>query len=584
MRHEDGWVQWTAVIVVVLAVVYGALARRHFDFGADPAAYAGVAASIIAGDGYWFNGRPHTLYPPGYPVLLVPVSWLSGDNYAALSAYTAVLAAIAVGAVAWYSRERLATHRWVPVLMVAFSAPYLAHAASGVASEAPYTAVSVAFLACIERLSRAEDRRVRPAVLLSAALLLVATMAIRGVGLALFAAAGLTLVTRSVNARRNGTASRALDRVLLGAMAMAVPYAIGWAVWTSTARTPLYEGEYADTYGAQFRMVDPHEPDLGVASPSDIVARIPAGLVSQTTHAAELLTNAGWLLPVWYSVPMLLVLVGALLGIVREVQRPNPTMGWYVLSYAGLLVIWPFESVQRFLLPVFPLVAILVAAGLTWLVRAYEARKRWAELLVFALPVAGVTGSVIASLGARELSRQELASLVAWIALAGVALLVRRRGAGSMRLVRSSWLPHAFLIAFVALGARSMASTIEARIDSAPERNDDVARASQWIRANTAPTDVIMAFAYSGLHYATGRSTVPFPVMRDPERLQRTIVGLRPDYLLVEAPKPYEYFTPTQNERLEIIEAARLLRLREVARFDGTRMFRVLAVDSPNAP
>jgi hypothetical protein len=98
---------------------------------------------------------------------------------------------------------------------------------------------------------------------------------------------------------------------------------------------------------------------------------------------------------------------------------------------------------------------------------------------------------------------------------------------------------------------------------------------AEWIRRNTPRDALLMAATDAGLHVATGRVTMPFPVSRDPARLREAFARLRPDYLLVEDRKRFEYFSPTQGERLGIIRAAGFVRLEEVARVPGARLFQV---------
>ena len=82
----------TGVAVLVAAsVVYALLAQTVFPFGADEALYIGAAKSMAAGHGYQAAGRFLSLYPPGWPLLLVPVEWLTNGAYGWFSRYTAAL-------------------------------------------------------------------------------------------------------------------------------------------------------------------------------------------------------------------------------------------------------------------------------------------------------------------------------------------------------------------------------------------------------------------------------------------------------------------------------------------------------------
>ena len=563
-------------LAIIAAVAYVAFTRQAFDYGADPAMYAGLARAIVSGEGYWFNGRPHTLYPPGYPLLLAPVSLIASHSFAALAIFTAILAAVAVLVTAWYCRLRLGRYWPLPVLVLVLSAGYLAQATAGVASEAPYLAASLAFLACVERLIGA-DRPAPRGFVVAAPVLLVAAMSIRGVGLALLVATAITLVTLVVSRRTTDPASRPRARAaLLLSVVTGTAYYAGWSLWTREMRQPIYSGEYWDSYIAQLMMVDPRRPDLGTATIWDVVQRVPQGLVNQAAHAAELLTNVGWFLPVWYLAPLLIVLTCGALGVGVEVRRRNPILGWYLAGYTALLAIWPFDEGRRFMLPVLPLTAIVVAQGAMLWWRSVLARRRWTYALLTVVSVCGIAGTLIAARGARALSRQEQLSLLAWAAVGSVPLMASRRWRGDMAAAPSPRMLAVGLVAFAAIGARSTAATVSARLDrSTIGRNEPVRQASEWLRRNAQPDVVVMTSSFAGVHYATGLRTVPFPVTSDPERLRQGFGQLHPDILLVESSRSYEYFRPTQEERLGIIRTNRIIPLQEIATFEGARLYRV---------
>jgi hypothetical protein len=59
-----------APVAFLLAVgfAYPLTVQSQYSFGQDESVYLGLAESLAAGDGYAFNERPHTVYPPGLPL------------------------------------------------------------------------------------------------------------------------------------------------------------------------------------------------------------------------------------------------------------------------------------------------------------------------------------------------------------------------------------------------------------------------------------------------------------------------------------------------------------------------------------
>lgn len=164
----------------------------------------------------------------------------------------------------------------------------------------------------------------------------------------------------------------------------------------------------------------------------------------------------------WYSpkaqVIIAIVAVLMMIGIVRAL-RPRPEL-WTTLGANGVVILlWPFIQ-DRFLIAVMPFVGLAAAYGLEWLFarRVIAARR-------------AVRGAVLAGMvGASLYLGQELGRAVARGA--------QTAGAGSEAVVFSR---------------------------TFQQRSRDV---TDWVRANTRPTDRIMAELGGGIYLRTGRQTV----------------------------------------------------------------------------
>src|SRR2546430_13405757 len=60
----------TALAVGALSLLYLFTAAKVESFGSDTSTNFGLAEDLRHQHAYWFDFQPHTVYPPGYPLLL----------------------------------------------------------------------------------------------------------------------------------------------------------------------------------------------------------------------------------------------------------------------------------------------------------------------------------------------------------------------------------------------------------------------------------------------------------------------------------------------------------------------------------
>lgn len=575
----------TAVLLSVFALcalAYAWFAQRTYDYGSgDEAVYIGVAHSLAAGEGYRFNGNFDAPYPPGVSALLVPVTAASGDSYLALSRFNAIFGAFGIAVVALYGIVR--RQRYWPIIAVALvaSVGYFRITTGGVEADVPFLVFSIAVLAWVEWITRKPERESPWLAAPVAAALLLAVIATRSIGIAMLAALFATGLARAMQSRL----SQRTPGMRTGDLrALAVAFAVGsagwvaWGRWSAAHRAEISSSEIFGKYSDQLRLLDPHQPDLGLATPFQMLLRIPHGLVTQAGHAAELLTNFGGLTPSWFSVPILLGATLILIGIVLELRRPNPLLGWYLLAYIGVLSLWPFDEGVRFVLPIFPLLFICIAGALEWMAVPTAERRQTVRRLLIALALLGASGAAVTGIAARHLSLQELASLAIWAALLLLAVsgLHRRWPLTPLSPRSRGRALVAYLVLFALVGMPTLVELAAARLDpTRPVRREGLRRGADWIRRNTATDAVVMSTWPRAMHYTTGRLTVALPITARAEALTGAITRWKPDYLILEDPIPFEYLRPTPSEQLAILERAAPQSLQLVARLDGARIFRV---------
>jgi hypothetical protein len=364
--------------VGALAALAGALTLNHDLVGVfyDDGLYAGIAVALARDLGYvhpHLPGMPAVVhYPPLYPLVLAP---LFGAFSVATAAYLAkllnvLLGALAAGLIAWHAcRRRLlgdAAPAWLApavVVVAAVSVPTLTMQA--VLFSEPLFGVLLA-LAVIS--ADTPPARLAPAA---------------GAALAGLAAA-LALLTRSIGVAAGAgivlfltTGRRVAPRVVLVAAAPVTLAAGGWALWVLRHRGGI-DPALAVNYGSYFDVV--LQAGLGISWSATRALLRPLGDLT--------LGLLAWP-AAYYTVATAAVAVGGY-GLYLLVRRSS--VGWTLVCYLLILVVWPFPS-DRFLWSVLPWLGLAWAAGAAALWRASRLH----------LAVLGLTTVLAAGYGVSEM-------------------------------------------------------------------------------------------------------------------------------------------------------------------------------------
>ena len=322
-------------LLMAIAAGYAFLVSRNQFLTTDSTYYVGLAKSLAEGRGYTLMGVPHTHFPPGLSLVLAPFVASGEPNIILLQTIVALFAVLSIAALLFMFREwdRRVT---VPiVLLVLFSYPFFFLATIEIRTELPFLAVSAAALGCVHATWRGSLGRMGG--LTFTPLLVVSALALRTIGLALPLAFAVAWCHRRV---RMGLKHEPVDQVLLAGGIAGMAFGLSWFLWGA-----MYGSE---SYFDLLLLRNPHEPDLGVATPLAIAGRIPRMLLVQLTHYGELAGNISWLKPLWASPVTLLLGAGLTAGTWLELRKPNPTFGWYIVGYGAVLLVWPYDEGVRF--------------------------------------------------------------------------------------------------------------------------------------------------------------------------------------------------------------------------------------------
>jgi hypothetical protein len=548
--------------LLALGVFQVATVLRVESYLGDSSAYIGLARSIAERHAYDFDFRPHTIYPPGFPLILAGLGALAGRiEYDSLIRFLPLFGTLALAV--WYAvLKRIAgpTIAALCCLLVATSVPYYQLATQSIMSDLPFFLASGLVVWSWLLLTEPDASSVRPGAVVGICVLTVATVMIRTVGVAICAGLLAWAVAASLNrkSRPRSQWNAAVAASLAGLLAFVL-----WIAWSSANTASEDRLNHMRTYASQFGMKDPHRPERGPATAGDLVRRIISNAPAQTAAVVTPFTRLSWISPLWYSpfvaIPLLLLIAGVVSSLL-DAQTSMPAS--YFTAYFFVYLLWPFDDERvRFLLPVAPLGAFLMwkgAAAVRSLARLNAAVAASAAALFAGVLVTG------AILGGGSMGLQARASIAFWLSvlLACLTVLSRFRGArirwGAAIMLERSWRGGRATVSVITLAVAIglFQQLVAARSNLAPNPatfvNDPAVQAASWLRG--APDGVMMAQQYEIIHRLTGRTIQPFPVTSDARAIVEIAREARVRYMVVSRPIKDEYFFPTEEERLERID------------------------------
>lgn len=340
------WVRAAGVMTINDDAAYILLARALRDFG-----YYEVFRVGMPG---------HTQYPPGYPTLLALWGTIFGESFDGFLLLGIAISTVALGLV-FLTLRRL----WSPIvallcLLPLTLNPYLITSAGQLASEAPYVFFSMLALFLL-----AAARPTRPMLVAGSAAAIAAALT-RGTGVMLLVALGVHWLLSG------------RWRVALSFAVACAASAGAWLLWTWRAPEHYVGVSYlADaTFTGSGRSRSPLAvlwERLAGAFPDYLAVLMPQSL-PLPGFAGTLLDNA---------LGALAMVVGLTVGMFVLGRRWR-VAALYLLAYCALLFIWPWR-LQRFVVPILPLLVPVVILGVGALAARLRPRLGTPAMLVMAL-------------------------------------------------------------------------------------------------------------------------------------------------------------------------------------------------------
>jgi hypothetical protein len=372
------------LIAGLLLVLHALLCWHGRELGIllmrDDARYLILARSIAAGgyhDIYLIGSPAHSLYPPGFPVILLTWGSIVADSFDSyvlmnviFSTSTLLLVFAAVKRV------------WGPFIGLACLLPltlnpFLIMRAGGLRSETAYMFFSIVALWA---LSRARPATVTLVVAALAALLAALT---RSIGVTLLAAIGLLWLSQR---RYKATTVLAIASLLT----------IGvWIAWTFMAPQQLPGTNYiGDLVGGTAG----ERPDALTVLWKRTGVRLWRYFGRSIPWALPMPTIPGTPIDNLVGIP---VAAASLVAGTVVLWKRWRIAGAYIILYGGALMAWPFMR-TRFIEPILPLLVPALLLGAAALVGSY--RPKWAPGVIVVLSLF-VTASAIGRSG-KHVARQ----------------------------------------------------------------------------------------------------------------------------------------------------------------------------------
>lgn len=308
----------------------------------DGTVYARLAENLVAGAGYRdLVGATHTIFPPGYPLAIASVAWLTGANAELagrlVSFVAGVVVVIATAALA--HRHFGAREALVAAALVA-TQPRLVDLSTAVLSDSLYAAgLALTMLVALGALKAADPLRVTVVGLASGALACV-----RPEGYLIGVAFAVALAVRTAGAWRRALL---VEAALATGMAVSVvPYSL--YLWRHAGQ--LLTGKWSN---ARLALAEP--------SSGSPVARVAEHYVRNVLTMEATLTS---------EVSLVVLILSGVAAAIALRRMGGPALTYLTLCIVLPLAAFPiFLPSPRFLASVFPLLLVLAAAGVVQGVR-----------------------------------------------------------------------------------------------------------------------------------------------------------------------------------------------------------------------
>jgi len=363
----------------------------------DGAGYATLAWGLVQGYGYheWQHpdARPHSHFPPGYPLTLGLLFHLTGRSVLAAHIFSVALT-VGASILTWLWLQTFSRRRTAFLLGLSLAANWTWGRTGGTIQSEPLFLFLSAAALCVAHWGRGRGFGIGIGLLLGACILT------RHVGICLAAAVLLDLLLR----RQVGTA-------LATGLAISVVL-LPWLGWLAASEGRTQAGLFD---GGNF---------LSLLARQGIfyLRRIPDQIMGPVVEMATVFARGrtiSILATVWAAAVSLVIIRGWIRTCKLDRSR---LAGLVPATTFPLLLVWPFTEAGRFLIPLVPFLLVGLAEGLTVCTArlGLRAARKWAPgfVLLVSLPYS-LYSIATARVQAQERTHAAFDSACAWIVVNG---------------------------------------------------------------------------------------------------------------------------------------------------------------------
>ena len=365
-----------AVTLLVLCGVSTAVGILGFDrllsVIGDNAEFAILGRALARGQGFRYINHPDlragTKYPPGFPLMLAGWAGIFGESVMAMKTLVLVTYVAMVAMTFVVARGFIDDVNAVLAALLVATSSVVAAYSHQILSDMPYTFFSLLAIYLVVRGQR--DRR----MLWAGIAMCVWVYFVRTVGASLILAALVFLVMK--HRRREAL-------VLLACFLMAS------GLWALRNYTAAGEGS---RYLKVLLTANPYDPDKGMVTFVGLLGRAWINLKGYLGHMMPLnlfpslvrYAAAAGGSPLRSLVSVLVVVFVCVGG--HSLRKHTVMVNLYLLAYFAIYLAWPDVWLsERFMVPIAPLAAILLLAGLRHIFKYFEVRRRVALIVSAAL-------------------------------------------------------------------------------------------------------------------------------------------------------------------------------------------------------
>jgi hypothetical protein len=563
------------VLIVALSALPFFLCEKAPDFVNDDVYYLDLAHSLLHEHSYSANFAPERVQPPGLPLIVASVCATFGCTHDSLIRTMAVF--LGLGFLLSYEVIRRQRGRLIAAascLVLASSPDIFSTVTSRLWPSFPYFFLSMLVLLLVPQLETQRPGLHRIFMALFLGLLIAAAVIIESAGIALVGGMLAWLTLSFFHNRQN-----AKSRLKLFLPVILIPL-LAEALWLQPGGNPRdwpLPGR-GENYLSQLRLKSGNNPELGLASPKDVVLRVEKNLRENAAEIGQILLRR-WVNPAWTSPLITVFVIFIILGVCSSLtQSSSQFLAFYYVCYESICLLWPwYNGPLRFAVAVLPLACLYLTEGALALRNLSPHYRRYLAILF--LPLFVILAVVASSQGWSDSNHglQQKMSAIFWSCCAVLCFgCIRKESLQSWSIssLVQSFLRRRYMVAGFSFGPAQLfviltmayltATGVAAEIPIGREnlvsgvtefQNNPEIWAAQWVGSHTSP-DVVVASRQVGLlHHYSGRKVVWFPPIADAEVLMHGIRDHHISYLIV-INSEFSYYLPSETVCFDLLHRA----------------------------